>query len=60
MVETIIDDKIIERVSDIARLKLSETEKEKFEEDLRGFLRNFPLLMRLKLAKMNCIMFRKC
>ena len=32
MVETIIDDHVIERVSEIARLKLSDKEKEKFRE----------------------------
>ena len=56
MVETIIDDKIIERVSDIARLKLSETEKEKFEEGFERILKEFSIIDELKLAKMNCIM----
>ncbi|NYT04274.1 MAG: Asp-tRNA(Asn)/Glu-tRNA(Gln) amidotransferase subunit GatC [Candidatus Methanofastidiosa archaeon] len=44
MVETIIDHNVIERVSEIARLKLSETEKEKFKEEFERILEEFSVL----------------
>lgn len=51
MVETIIDDKIIERVSDIARLKLSEMEKEKFEEEFERILKEFSIIDEIKVGE---------
>jgi aspartyl/glutamyl-tRNA(Asn/Gln) amidotransferase C subunit len=44
MVETIIDDNVIERVSEIARLKLSEAEKEKFREEFERILEEFSVV----------------
>jgi aspartyl/glutamyl-tRNA(Asn/Gln) amidotransferase C subunit len=44
MVETIIDDNVIERVSEIARLKLSEVEKEKFREEFERILEEFSVV----------------
>jgi len=51
MVEIIIDDKIIERVSDIARLKLSEMEKEKFEEEFERILKEFSIIDEIKVGE---------
>lgn len=51
MAETIIDDKIIERVSDIARLKLSEMEKEKFEEEFERILKEFSIIDEIKVGE---------
>ncbi|NYT13629.1 MAG: hypothetical protein GKC01_03850, partial [Candidatus Methanofastidiosa archaeon] len=44
MVETIIEDNVIERVSEIARLKLSEVEKEKFREEFERILEEFSVV----------------
>ena len=44
MVETIIEDNVIERVSEIARLKLSEVEKERFREEFERILEEFSVV----------------
>ncbi|HOE93614.1 MAG TPA: Asp-tRNA(Asn)/Glu-tRNA(Gln) amidotransferase subunit GatC [Methanofastidiosum sp.] len=51
MVETIIDGKIIERVSEIARLRLSEIEKEKFEEEFERILKKFSIIDEIKVGE---------
>ena len=51
MAETIIDGKIIERVSEIARLRLSEIEKEKFEEEFERILKKFSIIDEIKVGE---------
>ncbi|KYC45594.1 MAG: aspartyl/glutamyl-tRNA amidotransferase subunit C [Candidatus Methanofastidiosum methylothiophilum] len=51
MVETIIDDNVIERVSEIARLKLSEKEKEKFREEFERILEEFSVVDEIKVGE---------
>ncbi len=51
MGETIIDDKVIERVSEIARLKLSEKEKEKFREEFERILEEFSVIDEIKVGE---------
>lgn len=51
MVETIIDGNIIERVSEIARLRLSEIEKEKFEEEFERILKKFSIIDEIKVGE---------
>ncbi|NMC60563.1 MAG: Asp-tRNA(Asn)/Glu-tRNA(Gln) amidotransferase subunit GatC [Candidatus Methanofastidiosa archaeon] len=50
MVETIIDDNVIERVSEIARLKLSEKEKEKFRDEFERILEEFSIIDEIKVG----------
>lgn len=51
MVETIIDDYVIERVSEIARLKLSDKEKEKFREEFERILEEFSIIDEIKVGE---------
>ncbi|MDY1590584.1 MAG: Asp-tRNA(Asn)/Glu-tRNA(Gln) amidotransferase subunit GatC [Methanofastidiosum sp.] len=51
MVETIINDSIIERVSEIARLKLSDKEKEKFREEFKKILEEFSIIDEIKVGE---------
>lgn len=51
MVETIIDDRVIERVSEIARLKLSDKEKEKFGEEFERILEEFSIIGEIKVGE---------
>lgn len=51
MVETIINDSIIERVSEIARLKLSDKEKEKFREEFKRILEEFSIIDEIKVGE---------
>ncbi|MCC7573059.1 MAG: Asp-tRNA(Asn)/Glu-tRNA(Gln) amidotransferase subunit GatC [Candidatus Methanofastidiosum sp.] len=51
MVETIIDDRVIERVSEIARLKLSDKEKEKFREEFERILKEFSIIDEIKVGE---------
>jgi len=51
MGETIIEDKVIERVSEIARLKLSEKEKEKFREEFERILEEFSVIDEIKVGE---------
>jgi len=51
MVETIINDRVIERVSEIARLKLSDKEKEKFREEFERILEEFSIIDEIKVGE---------
>jgi len=51
MVETIINDSVIERVSEIARLKLSDKEKEKFREEFERILEEFSIIDEIKVGE---------
>jgi len=51
MVETIINDRVIERVSEIARLKLSDEEKEKFREEFERILEEFSIIDEIKVGE---------
>lgn len=48
MAGSIIDDDVIERVSEIARLKLSDAEKEKFCKELGTILEEFSIVDEIK------------
>ena len=50
MVETIINDSTIERVSEIARLKLSDKEKVKFREEFERILEEFSIIDEIKVG----------
>ena len=56
MVETIINDSTIERVSEIARLKLSDKEKVKFREEFERILEEFSIIDEIKalLCRRKC------
>jgi aspartyl/glutamyl-tRNA(Asn/Gln) amidotransferase C subunit len=51
MVETIINDSVIGRVSEIARLKLSDKEKEKFREEFERILEEFSIIDEIKVGE---------
>ncbi len=51
MVETIINDSVIERVSEIARLKLSDKEKGKFREEFERILEEFSIIDEIKVGE---------
>lgn len=44
-----VDKKIIEKVAEIARLKLSDEETERFEKEFENILEHFSILEKLKL-----------
>ena len=56
MVETIIEDNVIERVSEIARLKLSEVEKERFREEFERILEEFSVVdeINVEIGRASC------